>query len=73
MYQSDGNHTHYLYYSGPNGLREPTGLLCLAHAGRSTRKKIIHAALKNGELLAKLPGCVKDMKSLRKLLEGSGR
>jgi len=72
MYASDGIPTHYLYVPGFAGLREPTGLLCLSHASYSARKDILHNAVRNGELLAKLPTPVKTMSELRASLQGLG-
>lgn len=62
--------THYSYLSGPNGMREPTGLYDLTHATPHARRKLIEHLMKNGELLAICPFGVtfKTMKELREAL-----
>lgn len=62
--------THYSYLSGPNFIREPTGLLDLSSASEETRRKVVHSLIANGELLSLLPNDhVQDMVSLRAALK----
>jgi len=66
-------YTHYAYLSGPNGMREPTGLLMLGAAGLKTRRALLHQLLANGELLSALPIPVQNMAELRNHLKEVGK
>lgn len=65
--------THYAYFHGPNGLREPSGLLDLTNKRLGERRDLLHRLLANGELLAKLPAPVENVKQLRIYLSGEQR
>lgn len=49
------NLTHYAYICGPNGMRELTAAMDLSAQSLENRRKLIHACMMNGELLAKAP------------------
>lgn len=65
--------THYAYYSGPNGMREPTGLLDLSATTHDKRRKLLRALHVNGELLSALPIPVDNVKQLRGYLQENGK
>jgi len=47
--------THYTYLSGPNGIRELTSALDLSACSVESMRKLVHASINSGELLAKAP------------------
>jgi len=59
---STAKFTHYAYLSGPENMREPTGLFNLEKVGVADRQSLIHRLLDQGELLAAVPWGVKVRK-----------
>lgn len=74
MKPSTAKFTHYAYLSGPENMREPTGLFNLDKIGADDRRGLIHRLLNQGELLAAVPWGVKvrKMSDLRAALKWIG-